>query len=87
MYVIVRVEVEETVAILSPVEPAVSFSVKEFEHYADLFEEMLERLEREEAEGQLNEPRAELEWSPVLDGFDLAEISDMRERYGLIREA
>jgi hypothetical protein len=87
MYVIARVEMEETVSILSPVEPAVSFSVEEFEHYADLFEEILERLEREEAEDQENEPRAELEWSPVLDRFDLAEIADMRERYGLIREA
>ena len=87
MYVISRIEVEETVSILSPAEPKVSVSMEEFEHYVDLFEEMLGRLEREDAEGEENEPQADLEWSPVLDGFDLAEIADMRERYGLIREA
>lgn len=81
-----KIEVEETVSILSLEEPAVSFSLEEFEHYADLFEEMLERMDREEAEGEESEPQAEPEWSPVLDEFDLAEIVEMRKRYGLIRE-
>ena len=81
-----RVEVEETVSILSLEETEVSFSLEEFERYADLFEEMLERMEGEEAEGKESEPQVEPEWSPVLDEFDLAEIADMRERYGLIRE-
>ena len=89
MYVIARVEVEETVSILSP-EPEVSFSLEEFERYADLFEEMLERMEREDAEGEENENyrnQEGLDWSYRLDEFDLAAIEGMRERYGLIREA
>ncbi len=77
---------EETVSILSLEEPEVRFSMEEFEHYVDLFEEMLERLDSEEAEGEENEPKAELERSPVLDEFDLADISEMRERYGMIIE-
>ncbi len=67
-------------------EPEVSFSLEEFERYADLFEEMLERME-EEAEGEESEPQAEPEWSPVLDEFDLAEITGRRGRFGLIRQA
>lgn len=85
-----RVEVEETVSILSLEEPEVSFSLEEFERYADLFEEMLERMEREDAEGEENETyrnKDELGWSYQLDEFDLAEIEGMRERYSLIREA
>jgi len=84
--VIGKIEVEETVSILSLEEPEVSFSLEEFERYADLFEEMLERME-EEAEGEESEPQVEPEWSPVLDEFDLAEITGMRGRFGLIREA
>jgi len=76
--------VEETVSILSLEEPEVRFSMEEFEHYVGLFEEMLERMDNEE--GEENEPKAELEWSPALDEFDLADISEMRERYGLIIE-
>ena len=64
---IARVEVEETVSILSLDEPEVSFSLEEFERYADLFEEMLERMEGEEAEGEESEPRVGPDWSPVLD--------------------
>ncbi len=85
MYVIGRVEVEETVSILSLEEPTVSFSLEEFEHYVDLFEEMLERMDKK-AEGYESETQAEPEWSPLLDEFDMAEIADMRERLGLIRE-
>ncbi len=84
MYVFGRVEVEETVSILSLEEPEVRFSLEEFERYVDLFEEMLERME--EAEGYESETQAEPEWSPLFDEFDLADITEMRERYGLIRE-
>ncbi len=85
MYVIGIVEIEETVSILSREEPTVSFSLKEFERYVDLFEEMLER-----EEGGLNECKYnqdELDWNLALDEFDLAEIAGMRERFHLIREA
>jgi hypothetical protein len=87
MYVIGKIEVEETVSILSPEEPEVSFSLEEFERYADLFEEMLERMDRDEAEGENNENinQDEHGWSYQLDEFDLAEIANMRERYGLIQ--
>ena len=72
---------EETVSILSLEEPEVRFSLEEFEHYVDLFEEMQERMDNEEDESQ-----DVFEWSPVLDEFDLADISEMRERYGLTIE-
>ena len=89
MYVIGKIEVEETVSILSPEEPEVSFSLEEFERYADLFEEMLERMEREETEGGNceNINQDESDWSYELDEFDLAMIAGMRERYGLIQVA
>ncbi len=83
MYVIGRVEVEETVSILSLEEPEVSFSMEEFEHYVDLFEEMQERMDNE---GEESESQDESEWSQVLNEFDLADIAEMRERYGLIIE-
>ena len=83
MYVIGRVEVEETVSILSLEEPEVSFSIEEFEHYVDLFEEMQERMDNESEE---SESQDESGWSPVLNEFDLADIAEMRERYGLITE-
>jgi hypothetical protein len=83
MYVMGRVEVEETVSILSLEEPAVSFSREEFERYVDLFEEMLEEAENNER--QCNQ--VELDWRNGLDEFDLAEISGMRERFGLIYKA
>ena len=84
MYVFGRVEVEETVSILSLEEPEVSFSMKEFEQYVDLFEEMLERMDDEE--GEDNESHEGFEWSPVLDEFDLAEIVKMREQLGRMTE-
>ena len=83
MYVFGRVEVEETVSILSLEEPEVRFSLEEFEHYVDLFEEMLERMDEE---GEDVESQDEFKWSPVLNEFDLANIAEMRERYGLIIE-
>jgi len=84
MYVIGRVEIEETVSSLSLEEPEVRFSLEEFERYVDLFEEMLERMEK--AEGENSECQCsqdELDWSLELDEFDLAEIEGMRERFGL----
>jgi len=89
MYVIGKVEMEETVSTLRLEQPEVTFSTEEFENYADLFEEMLERMEKEETEGGERKNRwnqDEPEWSIELDEFDLAEISQMRERYGLTRE-
>ena len=50
MYVFGRVEVEETVSILSLEEPEARFSMEEFERYVNLFEEMLERMDNEEGE-------------------------------------
>ena len=85
MYVIGIVEMEETVSILSREEPAASFSLEEFERYVDLFEEMLEREEGENSECKCSQD--ELDWNLALDEFDLAEISGMRERFHLIREA
>ncbi len=87
MYVIGIVEMEETISILSKEEPAVSFSLEEFERYVDLFEEMLERIEEE---GELNGCKYnqdELDWNLALNEFDLAEIAGMRARFHLIREA
>ncbi len=84
MYVIGRIEVEETVSILSLEEPEVRFSMKEFEHYVDLFEEMQERTKNEE--GEESGSQDGFVWSPVLDEFDLADIAEMRERYGLTIE-
>jgi hypothetical protein len=85
MYVIGRVEVEETVSSLSLEEPEVRFSLEEFERYVDLFEEMLEGAEGENSECQCNQE--ELDGSLELDEFDLAEIEGMRERFGLTYEA
>jgi len=72
--------VEETVSILSLEEPEVSFSIEEFEHYVDLFEEMQERMNEEGGS------QDESGWSPALDEFDLADIAEMKERYGLTIE-
>jgi hypothetical protein len=80
MYVIGKVEVEESISTLSLEQPEVDFSIEEFERYADLFEEMLERMDREETEGR------EEEHSVILDEFDMAEIAYMRERFGLTLE-
>ena len=81
MYVFGRIEVEETVSILSLEEPEVRFSLEEFEHYVDLFEEMQERLDNEKDESQDG-----FGWNSELDEFDLADIAEMRERCGLILE-
>jgi hypothetical protein len=87
MYVIGIVEMEETVSILSREEPAVSFSLEEFERYVDLFEEMLERIEEEGELSECKYNQDELDWTLALDEFDLAEIAGMRARFGSIREA
>jgi hypothetical protein len=78
MYVIGKVEVEESISTLRLEQPEVDFSTEEFERYADLFEEMLERIE--ETEG------GEEAHIVVLDEFDMAEIAHMRERFGLTLE-
>jgi hypothetical protein len=49
MYVIGKVEVEESISTLRLEQPEVDFSTEEFERYADLFEEMLERIEETES--------------------------------------
>ena len=85
MYVIGRVEIEETVSSLSLEEPEVRFSLEEFERYGDLFEERMEEAEGENSECQCSQD--ELDGSLELDEFDLAEIEGMRERFGLIYEA
>lgn len=88
MYVIGRVEIEETVSSLSLEEPEVRFSLEEFERYVDLFEEMLERMEEAESENsECQCSQDELDGSLELDEFDLAEIEGMRERFGLTYEA
>ena len=61
-----------------------SFSLKEFEHYVDLFEEMQKRLDDEEGEERGSQDG--YEWSPGLDEFDLTDIAEMRARYGLTIE-
>jgi hypothetical protein len=50
MYVFGRVEVEETISILSLEEPETRFSLEEFDRYVDLFEEMLKQMDNEEGE-------------------------------------
>jgi hypothetical protein len=89
MYVIGKIEVEESISMLSLEEPEATFSAAEFEYYADIFEEMLERMEKEETVGE----EVEMQWgqeepglSFELDEFDLAEIAQMNERFGLTRE-
>jgi hypothetical protein len=77
---------------LRPDEPEVQISLVEFDYYCTLFEEMLEEMETSEYRSfEPNEgvdfPRGyeigELDLDECLDEFDLAEIEQMRERYGL----
>jgi len=83
MYVIGRVEVEETVSSLSLEEPEVRFFLEEFERYVDLFEERMEEAENSECQYRQDE----LDGSLELDEFGLAEIEGMIERFGLIYNA
>jgi hypothetical protein len=86
MYVIGKIEVEETVSMVSLEKPALSFSLEEFELYVNLFEEMLESMDGEEGDNKEHQcTQDELDWNLTLDEFDLAEIADMRERNGLIQ--
>jgi hypothetical protein len=77
---------------MRPDEPEVQISLAEFDYYCTLFEEMLEEMETNEylsyePKGGVDFPRGfdigELDLYNCLDEFDLAEIEQMRERYGL----
>lgn len=73
-------------------EQEVQISLSEFEYYCTLFEDMLEEMERKEhvnndaknvtgfSRGLENKER---ELDDYLDEFDLAEIEQMKVRYGL----
>jgi hypothetical protein len=75
-------------------EPEVQISLSEFDYYCTLFEEIFEEMERNKyaaiasqnvvgfAKGsEMEEP----DLDSCLNEFDLAEIKQMRERYGLSR--
>ncbi len=73
-------------------EQEVQISLSEFDYYCTLFEDMLEEMERNEY--VTNEvknvtgffrgfEKEEIELDDYLDEFDLAEIEQMKERYGL----
>ena len=86
-------ETTQTLSIeMLPDEPEVQISLVEFDYYCTLFEEMLEEMETNEYRSY--EPKegvdisrgfemGELDLDECLDEFDLAEIEQMRERYGL----
>jgi len=86
-------ETTRTISIeMQPDEPEVQISLVEFNYYCTLFEEMLEEMETNEYRSC--EPKegvgfsrgfeiGELDLDECLDEFDLAEIEQMRERYGL----
>jgi len=89
MYVIGRWEIERSVSLQVPEETQVEFSLSEFEHYCDVFEEMFERMDREESEGEApwTSRLDDSDWDLLLDEFDRADIARMRESFGLIRGA
>ena len=85
-------ETTQTLSIeMWPDEPEVQISLVEFDYYCTLFDEMLEEMETNEYGSY--EPKGvdfsrgfemgELDLDEGLDEFDLAEIEQMRERYGL----
>ena len=89
MYVIEKIGIEKKLSMMRLEEPIISFSIEEFEYYADLFEEMLERMEKQEArmkENEIQGNQGKLELSNQLDEFDQAEIASMRAQFGLIQE-
>jgi hypothetical protein len=72
-------------------EQEVQISLSEFDYYCTLFEDMLDEMGRNEyateainvtgfSRGFENE---EMDLDDCLDEFDLAEIEQMKERYGL----
>ena len=80
-----RWEIERSVSLEIPEEPQVEFCLSEFEHYCDVFEEMFERMDRDEGEAPWTSKLDDSDWDLLLDEFDRADITRMRERYGLIR--
>lgn len=86
-------ETTQTISIeMRPDEPEVQISLVEFDYYCTLFEEILEEMETNEYRS--HEPKKnvdssrsfeieKLDLDECLDDFDLAEIEQMRERYGL----
>jgi len=72
--------------------PEIRVSLVEFDYYCTLFEEMLDEMERNErvvyellkAVGfSKGSDEQERDLDDCLDEFDLSEIEQMRERYGL----
>jgi len=77
---------------MRPDEPETQVSLAEFDYYCTLFEEMLDEMERNErvvyelqkAVGfSKGFEKQEIDLDDRLDEFDLSEIEQMRERYGL----
>ena len=87
MYVIRRWEIERSVTLQIAEEPQVEFCLSEFEHYCDVFEEMFERMERDEDEAPWTSRLDDSDWDLLLDEFDRADIARMRKQFGLIRGA
>ena len=77
---------------MRPDGPEIRVSLGEFDYYCTLFEEMLDEMERNErvvyelqkAVGfSKGFEKQEIDLDDCLDEFDLSEIEQMRERYGL----
>ena len=84
--------VQATSTEIVPDEPGTRVSLAEFDYYCTLFEEMLDEMERNErvvyelqkAVGfSKGFEKQERDLEDCLDEFDLSEIEQMRERYGL----
>ena len=80
-----RWEIERSVSLEIQEEPQVEFSLSEFEHYCDVFEEMFERMDQDEGEAPWTSKLDDSDWDLLLDEFDRADIARMRKRFGLIR--
>lgn len=73
-------------------EQEVQISLSEFDYYCNLFEDMIEEMERNDyTTNEENNVRGfsrgfekeDMDLNDCLDEFDLAEIEQMRKRYGL----
>jgi hypothetical protein len=86
-------ETEQILSIeMSCEEQEVQISLSEFDYYCTLFEDMLEEMEGNEyATNEAKKvtgfsrgfEKEEMDLDDCLDEFDLAEIEQMKERYGL----
>jgi hypothetical protein len=86
-------ETEQILSIeMSCEDKEVQISLSEFDYYCTLFEDMLEEMERDEyANNEAKNvtgfsrgfEKEEMDLDDCLDEFDLAEIEQMKERYGL----